>query len=166
MRIVIAAVGRFGKSRGTGAAKTRSGATDGARALYEEFAGRLSFPVELREVEERRPLPEAQRKKREGELLLAAIPEGATAVALDPRGKPLSSAEFARRLGRWRDDGVKDLAFAIGGADGLDRAVLARAQFSLSLGAMIWPHLMVRAMLAEQLFRAECILKGHPYHRE
>lgn len=165
MRIFVIAVGRFGKARATGTARARPGSTDGARALYQEFASRISFPVELREVEERRPLPELQRRKREGELLLAAVPEGATVVALDQGGKALASAELAKKLARWRDAGVRDLAFAIGGADGLGAAVLARADFTLSLGPMTWPHLMVRAMLAEQLFRAECILRGHPYHR-
>jgi 23S rRNA (pseudouridine1915-N3)-methyltransferase len=152
MRIVIAAVGKFRR--------------EPERELYDAFVKRISWPVTLKEVEARGPLPAPQRKAREAAKLLAALPEGATVVALDEAGKALTSAEFAKRMGRWRDDGVGDLAFVIGGADGLDASVLARAQLTLSLGPMTWPHLMVRALLAEQLYRAQSILAGHPYHRE
>ena len=103
--------------------------------------------------------------RHEGELLLKAVPDGALVVALDPAGKKFTSAAFAKRLGAWRDGGVKDIAFLIGGADGLDRAVTDGADEVLSLGAMTWPHLLARAMLAEQIYRAQCILSGHPYHR-
>jgi 23S rRNA (pseudouridine1915-N3)-methyltransferase len=152
MRIVVAAVGKFRRQP--------------ERELYDAFVKRISWPITLKEVEERDPLPAPKRKQREGVKLLAALPEGATVVALDERGKALTSADFAKRVGRWRDDGVGDLAFVIGGADGLDASVLDRAQLTLSLGAMTWPHLMVRALLAEQLYRAQSILAGHPYHRE
>lgn len=135
------------------------------RDLFEAFARRLLWPVDLIEVEERRPLAAAERVRREGERLLARIPEGAAVVALDGRGEPLSSEDLAARLGDWRDEGRADVAFLIGGADGLDGAVIARAELVLSLGAMTWPHLLVRGMLAEQLYRAQEILAGHPYHR-
>ena len=151
MRITLVAVGR---------------AKDGpARELYEDYAKRLRWPLELREVEERRPLPAAQLKEREGLLILAALPEGARLVALDEGGRGLDSRAFAERLGRWRDEGLRDLAFAVGGAEGLSRGVLDRAQLRLSLGPMTWPHLLVRPLIAEQLYRAQCILDGHPYHR-
>ena len=88
-----------------------------------------------------------------------------TSIALDGRGKSLTSEGLAARLGHWRDDGVKDIAFLIGGADGLPRAVTETAHLTLSLGAMTWPHLLVRGMLCEQIYRAEQILRGHPYHR-
>ena len=114
---------------------------------------------------EKRPLKPAQLKAREAELLLGAIPERAVTVALDGGGKMLSSEDFARRLGGWRDDGVASVAFLIGGADGHGDAVLKQADLRLSLGAMTWPHMLVRAMLAEQLWRAASILSGHPYHR-
>jgi 23S rRNA (pseudouridine1915-N3)-methyltransferase len=151
MRIVIAAVGRFRR--------------EPERELYDAFVKRLSWPVALKEVAEPDPLPAPQRKAKEAAKLLAALPDGATLVALDQAGSALTSAAFAQRIGRWRDEGIADLAFAIGGADGLDASVLARAQLSLSLGPMTWPHLMVRALLAEQLYRAQSILAGHPYHR-
>lgn len=156
MRIVICAVGR-----------SRPGAL---RILYEDYASRIDGTrlfgrVELREVEERRTLPAPELKLREGELLTAALPKGATIVALDGRGQSLSSEAFAARLGKWRDNGTADLAFVIGGADGLDKPIVEKASLVLSLGAMTWPHLLARAMLAEQIYRAATILQGHPYHR-
>ncbi len=86
-------------------------------------------------------------------------------MALDERGQALSSAALAARLGRWRDEGVRELRFLIGGADGLAEAERAGADLCLAFGPATWPHLMVRAMLAEQLYRAMTILAGHPYHR-
>ena len=137
-----------------------------ARLLFETYAERLSPPLALIEVEEKRPLPEAQLKEREAELILAALPKGAFLVLLDEHGKGLSSQGFAERLGAWRDQGVADLVFAIGGAAGPGSAAHARADFTLSLGPMTWPHLLVRFLLAEQLYRGFSILAGHPYHRE
>jgi 23S rRNA (pseudouridine1915-N3)-methyltransferase len=134
-------------------------------ALARHYAERLTFPLVERELEEKRPLPAAALREREAALLLAAAPKGATIVALDERGKTLDSAAFAARLARWRDDGVGDLAFLIGGADGLAEAVRREAALVLSLGPMTWPHLLVRGMLLEQLYRAQQILAGHPYHR-
>lgn len=151
MRLHVAAVGRC-----------KAGPE---RALYEHFARRVTFPLDLIEVEEKRRLPAKALKKREAELLVARVPEGALLVALDEKGKPFTSLAFAKRLGQWRDDGIRDVAFLIGGAEGLDEALLKRAALVLSLGPMTWPHLMARAMLAEQLYRAQSILAGHPYHR-
>ena len=152
MRILIAAVGRAKQGP--------------ERALWEHYAARLSWPVTLKEVEEKRRLSSPELKKREADLLLGAVPDGAVLVALDERGKALSSAAFAEKLGVWRDEGIRDLAFVIGGADGLDETVRARADMKLSFGAMTWPHMLVRGLLAEQVFRAQCILSGHPYHRD
>jgi 23S rRNA (pseudouridine1915-N3)-methyltransferase len=139
------------------------------RALFEEYAGRLTLSLTLREVEEHRKVPPAQLTAREGELLLAALPKAASGlfvVALDPRGRALSSEELAHHFRQWRDErGVEDLVFLIGGADGLSVSVRERANFILSFGAMTWPHLLMRALLAEQLYRAQAILTGHPYHR-
>ncbi len=105
-------------------------------------------------------------KAREAELILAALPAGARLVALDERGQPWSSRELAERIGAWRDQGVATVAFAIGGAEGLGPAVAERADAVLSLGAMTWPHLLMRSLLFEQLYRAQQILAGHPYHRD
>lgn len=105
-------------------------------------------------------------KAREAELILAALPQSARLVALDEHGAAWSSRDFADRLAHWRDESVAEAAFAIGGAEGLDAAILDRAHRVLSLGPMTWPHLLVRGMLLEQLYRAQQILAGHPYHRE
>jgi 23S rRNA (pseudouridine1915-N3)-methyltransferase len=101
----------------------------------------------------------------EAELLARAVPAGAVLVTLDERGKLLTSPEFAAQLARWRDGGRQDVAFVIGGADGIDPSLRARADFSISFGQMVWPHMLVRVMLAEQLYRAANILSGGPYHR-
>lgn len=101
----------------------------------------------------------------EAELLARAVPSGAVLVTLDERGKLLTSPEFATQLARWRDAGRQDVAFVIGGADGIDPSLRAKADFSISFGAMVWPHMLVRVMLAEQLYRAAKILSGGPYHR-
>lgn len=152
MRLTIAAVGRLGEGP--------------ARRLYRDYAGRLAWPVTLKEVEERRKLPAAKRMASEAALLAAACPKGARIVALDERGRALTSAAFAQLLGKWQAEGVGEIAFAIGGADGLDPEFKKRAALLLSLGPMTWPHLLCRALLAEQLYRAQSILAGHPYHRE
>jgi len=96
--------------------------------------------------------------------LLAVLPVGAFAVALDQGGEAPGSEGLARLVERWLGHG-RTLCFLVGGAEGLDPAVLARADAVLSLGPMTWPHLLVRALLAEQLYRAQCIRTGHPYHR-
>jgi 23S rRNA (pseudouridine1915-N3)-methyltransferase len=114
----------------------------------------------------RQRLPAAALKAREAQLILAALPEGARLVALDERGALWSSRMLSERLAAWRDRGAAELAFAIGGADGLGAAVLDHAEATLSLGPMTWPHLLVRGMLLEQLYRAQQILAGHPYHRD
>ena len=139
------------------------------QALYEHYAARVKPAIVLKEVEEKRPLSSAELKAREAELLLAALDESKgkrAVVVLDERGKQLGSRDFATRLKRFEDDGAGEIAFLIGGADGHGEAVLARADLKLSLGAMTWPHMMVRAMLAEQLYRGQAILAGHPYHRD
>ena len=123
-------------------------------------------PVAIVELEEKRRLPPAELKAREAALILGARPAGARLVALDQRGSEWSSRELADRLRNWRESGVGALAFAIGGAEGLGAAVTERAEMVLSLGAMTWPHLLARCMLLEQLYRAQQILAGHPYHRE
>jgi len=101
----------------------------------------------------------------EAALLERAIPDGALICTLDERGKLMSSPDFAKMLARWRDDGRGDAAFVIGGADGIDPALRARADASLSFGEMLWPHMLAQVMLTEQLYRAASILAGAPYHR-
>jgi len=118
-------------------------------------------PVELTELEDKK----SGGKAAEAALLLKAIPQGAAVIALDERGKLQSSPDFAADLAQIRHAAPSELIFVIGGADGLDPAVLQRAQSVLSFGRMVWPHMLVRVMLSEQLYRAASILAGGPYHR-
>lgn len=118
-------------------------------------------PVSTAEVDERKGGGMAG----EATLLRRAIPQGAIMCALDERGTLETSPQFATRLAGWRDAGHSDLAFVIGGADGIDPDLRAGATHLLSFGAMVWPHMLVRVMLAEQLYRATSILSGGPYHR-
>lgn len=136
------------------------------KALIETYLRRLSWPVNFIEVEEKRPIKGPERMRAEADLLARAIPESASAViALDERGQIMDSAGFAEKLRHWQDTGASHIAFVIGGADGLDTAIRARAQLLLSFGRMTWPHMMVRAMLTEQLYRAASIMANHPYHK-
>lgn len=151
MRILIAAVGRARRSP--------------EQDLFATYAGRLRWTLDLREVVETgAPTPEAQRRQ-EGDRLRGAVPVGSRLVALDERGDMVDSPGLAKRLGRWRDDGIRDVAFVIGGAEGLDPDLIAAADWTIAFGRATWPHMLVRTMLAEQLYRAETILAGHPYHR-
>jgi len=140
-----------------------------AQALYEDYArqlvGRPLGPLALKEVQERRALSAPELIAAEAKLIRAALPADAALVVLDSRGQMLTSAAFAKRLGQWRDQG-REATFVIGGAEGLESGLREAADLGLSLGPMTWPHLLVRALLAEQLFRAQAILTGHPYHRD
>ena len=101
----------------------------------------------------------------EAALLRKAIPDRALLVTMDERGRVMTSPEFANKLAGWRDNSQRDLAIIIGGADGIAPDLRAEADFSLSFGKMVWPHMLARVMLSEQLYRAATILSGGPYHR-
>ena len=118
-------------------------------------------PVRIAEVEDRK----GGGMEAEATLLRGAVPKGALVCALDERGKTLSSPQFADLLGRWRDEGRSECAFVVGGADGIAPHLRDEADMCLSFGKMVWPHMLVRVMLAEQLYRAASILAGSPYHR-
>ena len=118
-------------------------------------------PASEHEVEDRKGRGAAA----EAALLVKVIPPGAAVIALDERGTVMSSPEFADHLARLRDAGRQDAALVIGGADGLAPELRQRADAVLSFGAMVWPHMLVRVMIAEQLYRAASILAGAPYHR-
>jgi 23S rRNA (pseudouridine1915-N3)-methyltransferase len=133
------------------------------RALYEHYAARLRPPPAVTEIAEARGSP-AEIRRREGAALLAALPVGALAVAMDLGGEAPGSEGVAALLDRWAGTG-RPLAFLIGGAEGLDPSVLERAEHRIALGPMTWPHFLVRGMLAEQLYRAQAIRQNHPYHR-
>lgn len=132
--------------------------------LVARYAARLRPALTVTELPAARGAP-GEMKRREAAALLGALPANALAVALDQGGQVLASADLARRLESWLATG-RPLCFLIGGAEGLDRAVIERADSVLSLGPATWPHFLVRAMLAEQLYRARAIALGHPYHRE
>lgn len=156
MRVHLCAVGRI-----------RSGPE---RALVDDYLRRFDRsgralglgPAAEHEVEDKR----GGGREAEAELLARAVPAGALLAVLDERGRVMSSPDFAGLLGGWRDAGRSDVAFVIGGADGVAPALRNRADFALSFGQMVWPHMLVRVMLAEQLYRAASILAGAPYHRE
>jgi len=118
-------------------------------------------PARVIEVEDKKNAGRAA----EGALLARALPDGAAIVALDERGRTLTSPEFAATLARWRDAGRSEVAFVLGGADGIDPTLRDRADLVLSFGAMVWPHMLARVMLSEQIYRAATILSGSPYHR-
>ena len=155
MRLTIAAVGRLK----AGPEKdliddylTRATAAGRPQALG---------PIDVVEIDDRK----AQDRLAQSERLLAAVPPGATAVALDERGDTLNSPDFAKLIARERDAGCPQIVFLIGGADGHHPRTREATGHRLSFGPMVWPHMMARIMLSEQLFRAVSILAGAPYHR-
>ncbi|HXT81501.1 MAG TPA: 23S rRNA (pseudouridine(1915)-N(3))-methyltransferase RlmH [Acetobacteraceae bacterium] len=137
---------------------------DGPEAmLFNRYNARLRPGLTVTELAEARGAP-AEIRRRESAALLAALPAHAFAVALDSGGTLPDSETFAAHLQRWLDLS-RPLCFLIGGAEGLDHTVISRADYVLSLGYLTWPHFLVRVMLAEQVFRGQSILSGHPYHR-
>jgi len=120
--------------------------------LVDRYLKRVAWPTKVTELAEHGASP--------------PLPAHAVSILLDERGEALSSIALAKKLERWRDDGKREARFTIGGADGHGEAKRAGADLLLSFGAATWPHLLARAMLAEQLFRATSILANHPYHRE
>lgn len=150
MRLIIAAIG--------------TGRRQPEHALAETYMQRLPRPGTIITCESRLPAGPG-RKADEAAKLLAQLPMAARLAVLDPKGRETSSEDLAELISRWRDAGVAEACFAIGGADGHGEAVLARADARLAFGSQTWPHMLFRAMLAEQLYRAEMILLNHPYHR-
>jgi len=155
MRLHLCAVGRL-----------RAGPE---RALVDDYVGRfnrmarpLGFgALHEQEVEDRKGGGMAA----EAELLVRALPPSCLLVVLDERGQQHTSPEFAARLAGWRDEGRAELAFVIGGSDGLAPTLRDKAHHAISFGRMVWPHMLVRVMFAEQIYRAATILSGSPYHR-
>ncbi len=139
MRLHIIARGKIGRSP--------------EAELVDRYMKRISWPTHITELPDRGgKIPE--------------LPSHARRVMLDEKGKQLTSMEFADILSNWRDDGVRETAFMIGAADGFDDTARRDADLLIAYGKVTWPHMMARAMLAEQLWRATSIIAGHPYHRE
>lgn len=162
MRLLVAAVGR-------------KGPFDTGTADYLDRAAKTGKPLGLNgpschAVEAPRAMMGAVRQKKEAELLAGVVPDGARVVMLDEGGKDLTSRRIATLIARERDGGAGALVFLIGGADGFDQgfraALRPRLADTLAFGRATWPHMLVRLMLAEQLYRATTILTGHPYHRD
>ena len=155
MKLRICAVGRLRKGP--------------EKALIDDYAVRADRtgralglgPLSIHEVDERKAVSQSD----EADGLRRMCPSGARVVALDERGKTLSSPELAKTLAKWRDDGSAEACFLIGGADGLLPEIREAADLNLSFGRLVWPHMLARVMLAEQLYRATTILAGSPYHR-
>lgn len=160
MRLTILAIGRL-KAGPEQELSTRylDRLAKAGPAIGLEYAGLAEWP-------ESRAATAAARKRDEADRLVGAIPERAALIVLDERGRDLSTADFAARLARLRDDGRRDLALVVGGPDGLDESLRARADLVLAFGRLTWPHQLIRVLLAEQLYRAVTVLSGHPYHRE
>ena len=143
-------------------------------ALVEDFITRaqkmgrgMGFPaVTVEELPVSRARDASLRMKEEGERLAERLPDGAHIVLLDAKGKGMTSEDFAEFLGVLRDAGTRDLAFVIGGPDGLGALPGKKSGRSLAFGPQTWPHLLARALLSEQIYRAISILNNHPYHRE
>lgn len=159
MRLVVAAIGKAGPGP--------------ERDLVERYAERARHTgralgwsrIDLLELPEARHRQAPERKSAEAEALLQSVPPGSIFVALDEHGDNLTSEQLARNLDQWRQRGAPALVFAIGGPDGHGPELQSKAQLKLAFGAATWPHLLVRAMLLEQLYRSMTILTGHPYHR-
>jgi len=155
MRVQICAVGRLRKGP--------------EKALIDDYLDRFAKsgrafglgPAVLLEVEDKK----GGGMRAEAELLGRAVPKGALICTMDEHGKVMTSPEFATLLANWRDQGRQDVAFILGGADGIDPGLRSKAAASISFGKMVWPHMLARVMLAEQLYRAASILAGAPYHR-
>lgn len=134
--------------------------------LLKEYLKRFQWSVEIIEVVAKKGLTQNALKEAEAQLILARLPPGTPLIALDERGQSPTSLEFSQITTSFQNQGISQVAFCIGGADGLHDSVRQRSVKQISFGKMTWPHMLVRVMLVEQLYRAQQILNNHPYHRE
>lgn len=131
--------------------------------LCNEYLKRMKWDVSVKEID----APKGSTSLQEEPLILKQLPKDAFIVALDERGETFGSPEFAQKLGKWQNQTTgNEIAFVIGGADGLSPEIRKKAKFLMSFGKQTWPHMLVRVMLLEQVYRAQQILAGHPYHRQ
>lgn len=154
MKITIISIGKFENSP--------------HKEVFQNYLKRMKWNVELKELELRnsKNLPVEKLKEEEAKIIAKAIKLGSVVIALDEKGKEFTSQNFAKLLADFSLHGNSHLTFIIGGACGLAPGILQKAQLKIALGLMTFPHLMVRAILLEQLYRAESIIAGHPYHKE
>ena len=153
MHVVISAIGKLKKN-------------SPEYELMSSYLKRVKWSVEIKEYEAKKALTGTALKNAEAELLVSGIPHKAKTVVLDEHGDTLSSREFAGKLRSWQNNGVDTVAFLIGGADGHGKPAKEKADLTLSFGRMTLPHFLMRVVLAEQIYRAQTILNGHPYHRD
>ena len=154
MRITLISLGKFKKN-------------SVHRALFEEYADRLQWMFDLKELAVKSPSANVStRQEQEAALIMEALPTESIVFALDERGGDISSSTFSKLLEKHINAGNSHVTFIIGGADGLHESVREKAKHLMAFGKTTWPHMMVRGMLAEQLYRAQQTLKGHPYHKE
>jgi 23S rRNA (pseudouridine1915-N3)-methyltransferase len=159
MRLLVIAIGRLKRGPERELAERY-------RERFDDIGRKLGFRgLEISEIPESRARDATSRMAEEATAISAAMPENSVLVALDERGENLDSSAFSRHLGRWRDEGIGNTIFVIGGADGLSPDLRRKAKLSIAFGSATWPHQMVRVMLLEQIYRAATILAGHPYHR-
>jgi 23S rRNA (pseudouridine1915-N3)-methyltransferase len=159
MRLVVVSIGRLKQGPERELAERY-------RERFDDIGRKLGFRgLEIHEIPESRARDSATRIAEEAAAISAAIPEKSALVALDEHGKSIDSTTFARQLGRWRDEGISNTIFTIGGADGLSPDLQRKANLRIAFGSATWPHQIVRVMLLEQIYRAATILAGHPYHR-
>lgn len=151
MKILINAIGKFKNSP--------------EKEIYHSYIKRIPWQVELRELESRKSLPSNKLKEAESKILLSSLPQNTKLIALDECGKNISSNELSKVLKQWQNDGYSNITFIIGGANGLSNEVRQEADLVVSFGKMTWPHMLIRPMLAEQIYRIYTIITGHPYHR-
>ena len=142
--------------------KLRGSESDWCAEYQKRFKGDLI----IKDMAASKSLPPAETQRAEAALLLKSIPSDSLVVLLDEHGRSLSSRELATKIQQWQNQSVANLVFIIGGADGVTDEVKRRAAFTLSFGAATWPHRLVRVMLMEQMYRAQQINAGHPYHRD
>ena len=152
MRITIVAVGKLRQNI--------------FNQLYGLYAKRLRWELRLREVEPHNSKNIREQRRHESTRLLALIPNSAHIIILDENGEMLSSSELASWIDSKIQNGSKDIYIVIGGANGLDLNIFPKSHLILALGRLTWPHLMVRGMILEQIYRAQQILSGHPYHKD
>ena len=153
MRITIIALGKAGRGP--------------EQQMIDDYLRRLPWDASVKEFEIKKPARTAElRKEQEAEKIISAIPTGASVIVLDERGKHLSSRKLAEKIDNWQVMGSSNLAIIIGGADGLSETITKRADLLLAFGSLTWPHMLVRAMLSEQIYRVWSILHSHPYHRD
>lgn len=153
MKIYICAIGKLKKN-------------SPEQDLINNYISKTRWPIEIKEFEEKKSLNTEELKIAESDLLMKSVPHDAKLIVLDETGETLSSRELAKKIGQWQDNGIGSVAFLIGGANGHAQHLKKQADLKLSFGRMTLPHMLMRVVLTEQIYRIKTILDGHPYHKD